>query len=312
MDNNVQKILDSLQTEFSTGFDAIAFRKISVELVQIAENNRANIEATTDTLQNKINNNISIISGLDTDIETMNDYIQKNQTLEERREILEAEYAELHVKKNQIEDLQLKKRKLEDNQTFINSFADDLEQINGSINTTVSDFLNKLIDVQNLLSGSNAENDLNIIITTVRSNLQQVEDVIQCLEQLPVLETGFTQINREINAKIEEHNNLVKQINAVNDAFKDVSKRLKSMQDAYKKHISSDKNIIDNLKKKGESWNFDIENCIKNNFLELDKLLEGVESWIKTKLDERKKLPVCKILERQGNTINEQQDENRG
>ncbi|GEM_PF-5382649 len=300
--NKLNEILELLRAEFSNDFDGIAFKKISAELVTITENNKDKIGVCTSALQEKIKHNVGIISGLDADIKTMNDYIEENQALENKCVELENKHAELLIQKEQIEKLQTKRQYLRDNQSFIDSFANNLQQINNNIDSTIADFLIKLTGVQDLLSDSDLENKLKDIIHSVQGNLEKVkqDDILQCLEYLSSLKTKFTNIDNEINTKIEEHNNLAKQINDVNDAFNSASEKLKTMQEAHRKHVSSDRDIVNSFAEKGE---FKMESWIKTSFEDLDRLLEEIENKIRIKIDERKKMPICKILERQGNTI---------
>jgi chromosome segregation ATPase len=297
--NRLQEILNLLKAEFSADFDAIAFRDISAELVNIAESHKRNIANFTTAMQEKIKNNVGVVSGLDTDIKTMNDYIEENQALEKRRETLETKHVELQNKQKKITDLKAKETDLQNNQAFIDSFAENIRQINENIDATVADFSKQLTNVQNLLSNNDLENKLKNIINDVQSNLQKIKqaDVIQSVNILGSLKTEFTRINSEINTKIEEHNNFANQINNLKDAFNNASERLKSIQETYKKHFEEDKNILNNFTEKGE---FKMETWIQTYLTELDSLLAGIENKIRTKIDEREQLPICKILERQG------------
>jgi chromosome segregation ATPase len=234
----------------------------------------------------------------------MNDYIQENQALEEKRNALETEHAELQNKQNRITALREKETELQTNQAFIDSFAENLKQINDSIDAKISDFTDKLSEVQKLLSGSNLEKNLSEIINAVKSNLQKInqDKITFCLDELSKMKTEFAKIDSEINTKIDEHNNFSKQINNLKDAFNNASDKLKSMQDAYKRHIEEDRNILKHFNEKGE---FRMDTWVKTNLEELDKLFANIENAIKSKIEERKDLPVATILERQGNAITE-------
>ena len=309
--NKKNEILDLLCEEFGSQWNPYTFLEISAKFAEIGSNNRSKMLYLAEEIEKEITNNLDKISRLGETNTEIRSRIEQNKALIEKTAEIEAKHAILIEQQNQLQELHRKEQKLRDSQSFIDSFSENLKQINGNIDATTADFQKKMTDVQNLLSDSDLENKFKNTINSIQSNLEKVkqENIDSCLTELSNIETCFVKIDNEINVKIEEYNIKREQINAVNEAFSNVSEKLKAMQEAYKTHIESDKEIVDNIKKTGDGWAFDIENKIKTNFSELDKLLENIEKEIRKKITDREKMSldyICKklkSLERQGNTI---------
>jgi len=292
-----KEILDLLCEEFGSTlkWNPYSFLAISDKLKEIGKNNENKMQLLGEETEKDIKDNLDTISKLKKQIE-------ENQTLAEKKKEIEGDYDKLIEQQKQLQELLRKDNELQANQSFIDSFSEDLRQINGNIDATIAYFAKKLTDVQKLLADSELENELTEIINAVQNNLQRVKEnsICQCLEEIHKLQTVFPMIDEKINTEIEEHNKKVKDLNAVSNAFNDHLERLKSVKEAYERHILSDREIYNNLTEKGE---FKMESWIKTKLAELDKLLEEIENIIRTKIDERESLPTYQILERMGKTI---------